>query len=86
MHARWVWLARTRVHGRGAARRCRDAGLRITTSDPLVIVGYRMAAACLCEELAGPALGPHDVAVIRERDVDAVIREKPRCLIACSFR
>ena len=54
--------------------------------EPLVIVGNGMAAACLCEELAGPALGPHDVAVIRERDVDAVIREKPRCLIACSFR
>src|SRR5258705_255815 len=35
-------------------------------SDPLVIVGNGMAAACLCEELAQRALGRYAVAVIGE--------------------
>jgi len=33
-------------------------------SEPLVIVGNGMAAACLCEELAQRALGRYAVAVI----------------------
>ena len=35
-------------------------------SEPLVIVGNGMAAACLCEELAQRALGRYAVAVIGE--------------------
>src|SRR5260221_155966 len=55
LHVRW----------RGGAV---DAGaeFRITMSEPLVIVGNGMAAACLCEELAQRALGRYAVAVIGE--------------------
>ena len=35
-------------------------------SEPLVIVGNGMPAACLCEELAQRGLGRYAVAVIRE--------------------
>src|SRR5262245_15898544 len=40
------------------------AGFRNRMSEPLVIVGNGMAAACLCEELARRALGRYAVAVI----------------------
>ena len=47
-------------------------------SEPLVIVGNGMAAACLCEELAQRALGRYAV---------AVIGEEPRLpIIASCFR
>src|ERR1700756_4815437 len=42
------------------------AGFRITMSEPIVIVGNGMAAACLCEELAQRALGRYAVTVIGE--------------------
>src|SRR3982074_3179481 len=64
---RRLWREGTRLHARwcGAAV---DAGaeFRITMSEPLVIVGNGMAAACLCEELAQRALGRYAVAVIGE--------------------
>src|SRR2546430_10181795 len=64
---RRLWREGSRLHARwrGAAV---DAGaeFRITMSEPLVIVGNGMAAACLCEELAQRALGRYAVAVIGE--------------------
>jgi len=43
-----------------------EQGFSITMSEPLVIVGNGMAAACLCEELAQRALGRYAIAVIGE--------------------
>src|SRR5258706_4146381 len=65
---RRLWREGSRLHARwrGAAV---DAGAEfrmITMSEPLVIVGNGMAAACLCEELAQRALGRYAVAVIGE--------------------
>src|SRR5258706_2723056 len=54
---RRLWREGSRLHARwrGAAV---DAGaeFRISMSEPLVIVGNGMAAACFCEQLAQPAL------------------------------
>src|SRR5258707_1067539 len=64
---RRLWREGSRLHARwrGAAV---DAGaeFRITMSEPLVIVGNGMAAACLCGELAQRALGRYAVALIGE--------------------
>src|SRR5258706_15998010 len=62
-----VWREGSRLHARWRDAAV-DAGaeFRITMSEPLVIVGNGMAAACLCEELAQRALGRYAIAVIGE--------------------
>src|SRR5260370_25359799 len=64
---RRLWRAGSRLHARwGGAAVDAGAEFRITMSEPVVIVGNGMAAACLCEELAQRALGRYAVAVIGE--------------------
>src|SRR3982074_3473987 len=52
--------------GRWESLRFKPSEICSRMSEPLVIVGNGLAAACLCEELAQRALGRYAVAVIGE--------------------
>src|SRR5258708_6547369 len=81
---RRLWREGSRLYAcwRGAAVDA-GAGFRITMSEPLVIVGNGMAAACLCEELAQRALGPYAVSGIGEEPRLSYNRVLLSSVLAC---